>query len=96
MTDTFGIGFPEANLKNIRQFYLIFPAFDTQFISIHTTKNSPFGELIGWDGRIRTSEMPGPKPGALPLGDVPLSLTSIILLRAYLKVKQNFKILVYF
>lgn len=25
----------------------------------------------GWGGRIRTSEMPGPKPGALPLGDAP-------------------------
>ena len=24
-----------------------------------------------WGGRIRTSEMPGPKPGALPLGDAP-------------------------
>ena len=24
-----------------------------------------------WDGRIRTSEMAGPKPAALPLGDVP-------------------------
>ena len=27
--------------------------------------------LIFWGGRIRTSEMPGPKPGALPLGDAP-------------------------
>ena len=27
--------------------------------------------LIGWGGRTRTSEMPGPKPGALPLGDTP-------------------------
>ncbi len=26
-----------------------------------------------WDGRTRTSEMPGPKPGALPLGDIPIS-----------------------
>ena len=25
-----------------------------------------------WDGRIRTSEMAGPKPAALPLGDTPL------------------------
>ena len=30
--------------------------------------------LIGWDGRIRTSEMAGPKPAALPLGDVPSQL----------------------
>ena len=28
--------------------------------------------LNGWDGRIRTSEMAGPKPAALPLGDVPI------------------------
>ena len=36
------------------------------------TKNSPCDELIGWGGRIRTSEMAGPKPAALPLGDVPI------------------------
>ena len=30
--------------------------------------------LNGWDGRTRTSEMPGPKPGALPLGDIPLGM----------------------
>ena len=28
--------------------------------------------FIFWGERIRTSEMPGPKPGALPLGDAPL------------------------
>ena len=27
-----------------------------------------------WGGRIRTSEMAGPKPAALPLGDVPSQL----------------------
>ena len=27
--------------------------------------------LIFWGERIRTSDMPGPKPGALPLGDAP-------------------------
>ena len=27
--------------------------------------------LNGWGGRIRTSEMAGPKPAALPLGDAP-------------------------
>ena len=31
--------------------------------------------LNGWDGRTRTSEMPGPKPGALPLGDIPLGMS---------------------
>lgn len=36
------------------------------------TKNSPCDELIGWGGRIRTSEMAGPKPAALPLGDAPI------------------------
>lgn len=30
--------------------------------------------LIGWDGRTRTSEMAGPKPAALPLGDVPMEV----------------------
>ena len=54
--------------------------------SIH--KNSQLCELSGWDGRIRTSEMPGPKPGALPLGDVPLPYT--ILLRPDSKVKKIF------
>jgi predicted nuclease of restriction endonuclease-like (RecB) superfamily len=28
LSDTFGKGFSEANLKNIRQFYLVFPKFD--------------------------------------------------------------------
>ena len=28
--------------------------------------------LFGWGGRIRTSEMAGPKPAALPLGDAPI------------------------
>ena len=28
LSDTLGKGFSEANLKNIRQFYLVFPAFD--------------------------------------------------------------------
>lgn len=27
-----------------------------------------------WDGRTRTSEMAGPKPAALPLGDIPLGM----------------------
>ena len=33
-----------------------------------------------WGGRIRTSEMPGPKPGALPLGDAPIRLSVFRLL----------------
>lgn len=30
LTDTFGKGFSEANLKNMRQFYLVYPKFDRQ------------------------------------------------------------------
>ena len=37
-----------------------------------------FQQVFGWDGRIRTSEMPGPKPGALPLGDVPMTVNIIL------------------
>ncbi len=33
-----------------------------------------YRELIGWGERIRTSEMAGPKPAALPLGDAPLDI----------------------
>ena len=33
---------------------------------------------IFWGERIRTSEMPGPKPGALPLGDAPMAYLYII------------------
>lgn len=33
LTDTFGKGFSEANLKNMRQFYLAFPKFDTQCVA---------------------------------------------------------------
>ena len=33
LTDTFGKGFSEANLKNMRQFYLIYPEFDTQCVA---------------------------------------------------------------
>ena len=35
-------------------------------------KNPSKRGIYGWGGRIRTSEMPGPKPGALPLGDAPM------------------------
>ncbi len=40
-------------------------------VQTHTKKSSQMRALIGWGGRTRTSEMPGPKPGALPLGDAP-------------------------
>ena len=33
LTDTFGKGFSEANLKNMRQFYLAYPEFDTQCVA---------------------------------------------------------------
>ena len=33
LTDTFGKGFSEANLKNMRQFYLTYPEFDTQCVA---------------------------------------------------------------
>lgn len=33
LTDTFGKGFSEANLKNMRQFYLTYPKFDTQCVA---------------------------------------------------------------
>ena len=33
LTDTFGKGFSEANLKNMRRFYLIFPKLDTQCVA---------------------------------------------------------------
>ena len=33
LTDTFGKGFLEANLKNMRQFYLAYPEFDTQCVA---------------------------------------------------------------
>ena len=33
LTDTFGKGFSEANLKNMRQFYLTCPEFDTQCVA---------------------------------------------------------------
>ena len=35
-------------------------------------KNFRFLGNFGWGGRIRTSEMAGPKPAALPLGDAPI------------------------
>ena len=44
--------------------------------------------LIGWDGRIRTSEMAGPKPAALPLGDAPSGLYSIYHILSMLNVKS--------
>ena len=34
--------------------------------------------LIFWGERIRTSEMAGPKPAALPLGDAPMGYLTII------------------
>ena len=34
--------------------------------------------LIIWGERIRTSEMAGPKPAALPLGDAPMGYLYII------------------
>lgn len=33
LTDSFGKGFSEANLKNMRQFYLTYPEFDTQCVA---------------------------------------------------------------
>lgn len=33
LTNTFGKGFSEANLKNMRQFYLTYPEFDTQCVA---------------------------------------------------------------
>lgn len=33
LTDAFGKGFSEANLKNMRQFYLVYPKFDTQCVA---------------------------------------------------------------
>lgn len=33
LTGTFGKGFSEANLKNIRQFYLAYPEFDRQYLA---------------------------------------------------------------
>ena len=33
LTDIFGKGFSEANLKNMRQFYLTYPEFDTQCVA---------------------------------------------------------------
>ena len=38
-------------------------------------QKTPEKGVFGWGGRIRTSEMAGPKPAALPLGDAPLSFT---------------------
>ena len=46
----------------------------TNYMLIYSNKKRPPKRSFKiWDGRIRTSEMPGPKPGALPLGDVPSS-----------------------
>ena len=44
--------------------------------------------LIFWGERIRTSEMPGPKPGALPLGDAPSRHLIII---EYQKILSSLK-----
>lgn len=33
LTDTFGKGFSEANLKNMRKFYITYPEFDTQCVA---------------------------------------------------------------
>lgn len=33
LTDTFGKGFSEANLKNMRQFYITYPEFDRQCLA---------------------------------------------------------------
>lgn len=56
-------------------------------------KNSPEGlnpELcsiwLGW--RDSNPRMPGPKPGALPLGDIPIELTNRVIL-PYWKVFFN-------
>ena len=49
--------------------------------------------LIFWGERIRTSEMAGPKPAALPLGDAPMGYLTIIKYQAgmsriiFLKIK---------
>ena len=51
-----------VNIHNITMFNTIY--FTINIYKTHKIKN--------WDGRIRTSEMAGPKPAALPLGDVPL------------------------
>ncbi len=39
--------------------------------NVFINKKLSFESSKIWDGRIRTSEMAGPKPAALPLGDVP-------------------------
>ena len=63
------------------------PKWTTSFKPIYLLKGNRYQQqkkvrmdsfLIGWDGRIRTSEMAGPKPAALPLGDVPMGYLYII------------------
>ena len=44
--------------------------------------------FLNWGGRIRTSEMAGPKPAALPLGDAPSRLYSIYHILSMLNVKS--------
>ena len=48
------------------------------FILLPIKKAPITGAYKNWGRRIRTSEMAGPKPAALPLGDVP-SLTYYII-----------------
>lgn len=67
-------------------------------VKIHTCKNtriltqqkSPLSRAFyGWGGRIRTSGMPGPKPGALPLGDAPMrQLLYIIVTKAHCQAEN--------
>ena len=43
--------------------------------NIKGVKTSSTPNIVkNWDGRTRTSEMAGPKPAALPLGDIPLGM----------------------
>ena len=45
--------------------------------SLLLNKKLPFGSFKNWGERIRTSEMAGPKPAALPLGDAPTDINII-------------------
>ena len=83
----------ELRRSYLKVLAIIHPSHTCTLFTISTsnfpTKNSSYDELIGWGGRIRTSEMAGPKPAALPLGDAPIFFRIYILVCSK-KIVNNF------
>lgn len=69
---SFRIFHHRLNFVQIKDLTKFEPWVKSQAIHGHA-KSPPKGELLAWLGwRDSNPRMPGPKPGALPLGDIPL------------------------